>query len=537
MHTSEAKRERIIRQSDARAAGARSLRSELALLGSLVAGLALANMAAAGQLTAKWTINTSDIFAGRTFGAGHQGCQTVWDIDGDGTNEIIFGTRRGDSKRLWCFDARANFEWIYPPIDQDGLPGDPLSKVSLIDVNRDSRYELCLAGRGGRLHVLDGKGHLIWSWDDPNIGADIEGPPQAFDVDGDGYIEFFLGDSRGCIHRVTHQGERVWSLQACGKFVAGQPTVADIDRDGGLELLVASDDWFVYCLDARTGSEEWRFNTTANCAGPVIVVDVNSDGEYEALVWDEIGRGESAGCLFCLSFFGAQMWNFTLPQPGRVKLVQTVGDVDGDGSLEIAAVSDTVLCCIDIGGDYPVLEWEINVTKWVEEGRFGGAVALASAWSSYTLMADIDGDERQELLWLVPFPMVTDASTGALEAYYCNPNVAQAKRQENGGWWGDVDNDGMSEWIVELNGKYHLLTEVYCLTMNGKFPTISPWPEYYHTAYPAEYQKKQDWLTLKAAYSNSLWFPMPEASLGSAIFLLANVFVRKKYGRPSAPKR
>jgi len=366
---------------------------------ALLAGYVLATVpptevGAVSQLQKKWAVNTSAVFAGITFGAGHQGCQTVWDVDADGVNEIIFGTRRGDSKRLWCFDANQNFEWIYPPMDRDGLPGDPMSKVSLIDVDRDGGYELCLGGRGGKLHVLDGKGHIIWTWDNPNLGTSMTGPPQAYDVDGDGFVDFFVADEMGYVHRLNHEGQLVWSMPACGKAIADQPTIADIDRDGGCEVLVASYDWCIHCLDARTGGEEWRFNTSSSIRTPPIVADVNKDSEYEALVWDD------AGSLFCVSLFGAEIWNFTLPTPEArsPKLGQPIGDVDGDGSLEMAVVSDSGLYCIDIGGSSPVLQWEINVSKWTEEGRFGGANAMPSAWSGYTLMADIDGDGRQEFL-------------------------------------------------------------------------------------------------------------------------------------------
>jgi len=125
--------------------------------------------------------------------------------------------------------------------------------------------------------------------------------------------------------------------------------------------------------------------------------------------------------------------------------------------------------------------------------------------------------------------MVTDATTGALEAYYYNPNVQDAARAENGGWWGDVDGDGISEWVCELNGKYHRQTQVYCLTSNGGFPAESPWPEYYHSAYPAEYQETQDWLKLKGAYSNSLWFPMDDLLLGGFLFLVARALARGSF--------
>ena len=92
----------------------------------------------------------------------------------------------------------------------------------------------------------------------------------------------------------------------------------------------------------------------------------------------------------------------------------------------------------------------------------------------------------------------------------------------------DIDKDGKSEWICELNGNAHSQTRVYCLTLNGKFPASSPWPEYYHCAYPADYQKMQDWLTLKAAYSNSLWFPIPEVVLASFALLAAAASSRER---------
>lgn len=237
--------------------------------------------------------------------------------------------------------------------------------------------------------------------------------------------------------------------------------------------------------------------------------------------------------MIAVSLFGAEIWRVSLSRPAFVRLSQPVGDVDGDGSLDIAIVSEDALYLYDIGGAAPVRKWEINLTKWTEEGRFGGAKAVASGWSSYTLIADFNGDDKQEILWLVPFAMVTDAQ-GNLLAYYSNPHVQDGARQGNGGWWGDIDKDGISEWIVELNGKSHPQTQVYCLTMNGKFPANSPWPEYSHSAYPAEYQAKQTWMQLRGAYSNSLWFPMSEVALGSAILILGSVFWTVTYSRRSA---
>jgi hypothetical protein len=99
--------------------------------------------------------------------------------------------------------------------------------------------------------------------------------------------------------------------------------------------------------------------------------------------------------------------------------------------------------------------------------------------------------------------------------------MARNRRQESGGWWGDVDGDGISEWVCEINGNSHPQTQLYCLTMDGKFPARAYWPEYYHCAYPAEYQIEQNWLLLKGSYSNSLHFPIEFNAPETGIFLLA----------------
>ncbi len=468
-------------------------------------------------LTLKWTYNVSNTFAGHTFGAGHQGCQTVWDVDGDGTNEIIFGTRRGDSKRLWCIDPDGAFEWLYPPIDEDGLPGDPTSKVSLVDVDNDGRYELALAGRGGRLHVIMGNGSLLWVWDNPNQGEAMHGAPQALDVDGDGFVEFFLNDNSGFIHRVNHLGQLVWTSSQAGAGNQGHPTICDIDQDDRYEILFASQDDHLWCISAETASHEWIFNAGANMQqNQVIVADVNNDGEYEAIIWTDAAATAPAN-LHIVSFYGTELGRWTHPRNGsNIRICQAMGDVDGDGSMDMVLMTGDGAFCIDVGASQPTTKWEINFTQWCEDGLIPHG-ATSDHYSSYQLIADIDGDDEQEILWLAPYPMVTDGATGQPEAYYLNDHIALNRRQENGGWWGDVDNDGESEWIVELNGNSHPETMVYCLTLNGTFPADSAWPEYYHSAYPGEYQQSQDWLMLKGAYSNSLWFPLQQAQPSGAI--------------------
>jgi len=461
------------------------------------------------ELSLEWAFNTSAQFPGLLFGSGYEGAPTAWDIDNDGIWEVFFGTRRGSSKRIWCIESDGSFQWVYPPISEDGLLGDPTTKLSIIDVDNDGVYELAFVGRGGRLHVIRPDGSVMWIWSNPDETS-MHGAPQAMDVDGDGFVEFFLsslaGDQGfGKFFRVDYEGNTVWETML-GNNNQGHPTICDIDQDGVFEVLCTSDNYFVYCLDAGTGNEKWSHNVGGNMKPqPVIVLDIDSDGEYEALVWADTPLSG----VVCINSVGERLWTWTHPREGAdIRLCQAVGDVDDDGSMDMVIMTSDAGFCIDIGGETPETKWEINFTQWSVEGKIPWG-ARANHWSSYQLIADIDGDDEQEVLWLAPYPIVTDAATGSLEAYYVNEYIARNRRQETGAWWGDVDGDGISEWIVELNGNSHPETQLYCLTMGGKFPAKSYWPEYYHTAYPAEYQEDQGWLALKAAYSNSVWFPIP----------------------------
>jgi len=460
-------------------------------------------------LPVKWVVNTSSFFKDLKFGANHQGAPTVWDVDGDGEKEMIYGTSKGPSKRLWCIGLDTRLEWVYPSLDLPGLPGDPTSKVSLVDVNNDGIYEIALAGRGGRLHLINGlDGNMVWYWNEPHQ-QDMLGAPQAMDVNGDGFIEFFLNTMDGYIHRVSHEGRLIWTSFQTQSNMA-HPTICDIDQDGLYDVVWASDD-HVYCIDALRGSEKWRYSPepgsnvkTAN----IIVADIDKDGEYEAVTW----TSDRTTSVISLNSTGGLEWAWRHPRQGpwpRIWSCQAMGDLDKDGSMDIVIMSSDAAFAIRIGGEKPETMWEINFTSLSHEGYLPwGATNYYRSY--YHTIADIDGDNELEILWLAPFPIVTDGATGRLEAYYLDDYLRINTLARNGGWWGDINGDNTSEWIVELWTNSSSITLIYALTLNGEFPAESPWPEYYHTAYPSSFQYKQDWLTLKSAGSNSLWFPIPE---------------------------
>jgi hypothetical protein len=172
--------------------------------------------------------------------------------------------------------------------------------------------------------------------------------------------------------------------------------------------------------------------------------------------------------------------------------------------------------------------WEVDPSRWSADGLIPDG-AQADWRSANQLIADVDGDGCLEVLLLLPFPIVVDGATGVPKAYYFNEYASLVMPQYNAGWWGDVDGDGRSEWICELVGWTLAKTMTYCLTMGGVFPAESPWPECWHSALPGSDQSSAAWLSLKAAYSNSVWFPISERGLGilgGIIMVLLAITVR-----------
>ena len=174
------------------------------------------------------------------------------------------------------------------------------------------------------------------------------------DLNGDGVPEACIGYSRGAVAAVDASGKLLWSFLA--KSQVNDLHVGDINQDGRIEILAASDDFNLYCLDA-SGKEQWRFNTqniplshqipaiygagrTVSSEGEVLcvrVADLDNDGANEIIVGTKTfkhGNLRVFGTIFCLDPTGKLKWHTY--QSGGCVISMDIKDINGNGKKEIA---------------------------------------------------------------------------------------------------------------------------------------------------------------------------------------------------------
>lgn len=314
--------------------------------------------------------------------------------------------------------------------------------------------------------------------------------PVAADLNGNGRKEIVVGASDGMLYVVAYNGSswnKVWETQtaqainavpnkACGNQSTGKieasPAIGDIDDDGNLEIVVA------------TGGTPNSNDPSTNRNGGLIAYELTS----------------SAGTSW--SFSVKSGWPFVMPddmgtgvgarEPDGVcdgiRTDPTLGDIDGDGDLEI----------ISIAFDRRIRAFHHNgtvVNGWPIQ-RESGDIILRGGQSSAAI-GDIDNDGIDEIIIGTNSPPWNgDAYDGPFPDTYNIPDYTLATVWAiNGdstlvpGWpvitqqniesspaLGDIDGDGELEVVVGtglfdgyVNGR-----QVYAWNADGS--VVNGWP-------------------------------------------------------------
>eukprot|EP00882_Tetradesmus_deserticola_P027871 GHRQ01031008.1.p1 GENE.GHRQ01031008.1~~GHRQ01031008.1.p1 ORF type:complete len:351 (+),score=164.28 GHRQ01031008.1:777-1829(+) len=184
----------------------------------------------------------------------------------------------------------------------------------IADIDADSHDELVVAVS----YFFDKE-----YYDDPAHAHELQGTDKEKYVAG-GVVVFDLRT------RAVKWQQHLDLTTATTKFTAhmfSSPSLADLDGDGRLEVVVGTSVGFVYVLDSKGDTRPGWPIQMGEVQGQVMVADLNADGAVD------IFAGDALGNIVLLDVNGKELWE------RHVKSMITqggvAGDVDGDGLLDI----------------------------------------------------------------------------------------------------------------------------------------------------------------------------------------------------------
>jgi len=198
----------------------------------------------------------------------------------------------------------------------------------------------------------------------------------ADDLDGDGALEFVLGDIDGLLRGQSEDGRVLWECDPGG--LCFDLDCGDLDGDGRKEIVACTADigGHLRAMDDR-GQTLWSYAVPGTIFGHVTVADLDGDGRCEVFASHD-------NQLVALSPGGQVLWQASFGGP-RFRAM-AVGDVTGDGRKEVVAslTSQKLFAAALDGAGKPVWRYQPQ-----EYSRLG---------TEDIVVADVDGDGRNEVL-------------------------------------------------------------------------------------------------------------------------------------------
>ena len=374
----------------------------------------------AGARGQAWSLDarnaaTSHFFAGGPF----LPAPAVADINGDGKNEIVVGSSDGYINALkFTGKTKAPYRllWRQPGWGAFGLYSSDGMTPVLADLDGDGRYEVLIGtyqrDKGAGLACLNGDGSTRWQWFWPapvpgpeyrslktwvvgrfsnQAGLDIYLSTRANSQTDGGRIQqsWTLHGSTGTVMwhsnadsiRAAGISPSEYWLQTLGP--SNLPSIWDLNGDGKDDILMMCEALFVQ-LDGNNGKAlskpiypmtHFGEGTPWTADASVAVQDLNADKDPELLLT------ASWGAWGALTLAGDPLWSIDPGDGIECTLHGGIGDIDGDGLLELGMPHPQGFRCYD--GATGQLKWEMN-------DLIG---------SSDVITADIDGDAKDEFIF------------------------------------------------------------------------------------------------------------------------------------------
>jgi outer membrane protein assembly factor BamB len=501
----------------------------------------------------------------------------IADLDGDQRAEIVYGDERGNVSVLKTPGAYVD-QWTTPwplmcrtPDNNNYFPREyPLWTVNIggrieapplaADLNGDGMPEIVVGTRGtGTMFALDGQtGETLWQY---YAGYEIYRQPAVGDIDGDGNPEIAFNTRNGTFRVLDNAGKSLWWKDLSdGDPAVGDPnclycapTLADLDKDGKLEILVGSKDLKKFFVYDSAGNLVWDAPIGAIGDNTASVADLDGDGYLDVVLTSEDEGGSLYG-VYAWKGDGTPLWVMT-PEPGDyMNAAASIADIDLDGYLDIVvggAHQGRIYCLYDVDGG---VKWvfdtgqRVRVSKAQVADLTGGddletvftvrrtglihcldskgdllwttnlsSTVLNGFQPEHPIVGDVTGDGEPEVIMGGSNGRVYVLSGDDGRIIWTFQAINAGRLQFNNAVIVDLDQDGVSELIFgDEKGNVSVLATpgVYGVEtpMGLTLTSSTPWPYMYRNVH------------------NTNYFGVPEAAISAVLLLSLGIF-KKLWGR------
>lgn len=288
----------------------------------------------------------------------------VGDVNGDGTLEIVLGADEiyvWDSQGNELIDGDGNGQTLGPITDFDGSfsPSglalynlDGIPGMEIIAMEKDAQLIHIFRWDGTELDGWPQSCGLKWSWATPAVGdVDGDGDPEivvnnlrgqtmVWHVDGTELLDGDANPATNGVFFVRPEANYEWGISS--------PSLCDLDGDGAVEIIFGTKyGWnnqnYLHALkydQTEAAGFPYAVGNGGSIANSPAVGDFDNDGDFEITFISEdnmlhaIHHDGSVVDGFPVTGFTSNSANvgcISAPSPA-------LGDFNGDGSLEIAAV-------------------------------------------------------------------------------------------------------------------------------------------------------------------------------------------------------
>jgi len=328
------------------------------------------------------------------------------------------------------------------------------------DINSDGYKEIMFTGQTtGPLYAVNYRGEILPGWPVSPTSGGAAYPAAANNLVVAGYY----GDE---IAAYNASGETVWEIES-DNFVGAPPSIGRLSGGDiwGVFLEEQNSRFNGYDLYSGSALPGWptyyighsqEFHTGA-------LVDIDDDGEIEIITAS--GNTTAGMDVYALNGNGSIAWSLHFDR-GEVHTFPTVGDVDGDGAIEIVIISTQP------ASPYANIVNILNTSGQIERMWF---MSGTIGWGTAPALADLNNDRIPEIIIQSETHInVTDGFGQSLPGWPVALTGTHLGLQNSSPVVGDVDGDSLMEIVFTYTDSYYSDDYVHVLNHDGS--SVSAFP-------------------------------------------------------------